>query len=121
MTNTVSEVRNAYWDLVYATQTLAVQRQALELAETLISDNEARVEIGTMAPIDVVQARSEAAARRQTLAQAEQNLATAELVLKQLIVGGTDDEYWAATFEPGRPPDTRRTADRPRGGDPLGA
>ncbi len=100
MTNTVSSVRNAYWDLVYATQTLAVQRQALELAETLIRDNEARVEIGTMAPIDIVQARSEAAARRQTLAQAEQNLATAELALKQLIVGGTDDEYWAATLNP---------------------
>ena len=100
MTNTVSSVRNTYWDLVYATQTLAVQRQALELAETLIRDNEARVEIGTMAPIDVVQARSEAAARRQTLAQAEQNLATAELALKQLIVGGTDDEYWAATLNP---------------------
>ena len=100
LTNTVSSVRNAYWDLVYATQTLVVQRQALALAETLIRDNEARVEIGTMAPIDVVQARSEAAARRQTLAQAELNLATAELALKQLIVGGTDDEYWAATLNP---------------------
>ena len=100
LTNTVSSVQNAYWDLVYATQTLAVQRQALQLAETLIRDNEARVEIGTMAPIDIVQARSEAAARRQTLAQAEQNLATAELTLKQLIVGGTDDEYWAATLNP---------------------
>ena len=100
MTNTVSSVRNAYWDLVYATQTVGVQRQALELAESLIRDNEARVEIGTLAPIDVVQARSEAAARRQTLAQAEQNLATAELVLKQLIVSGTDDEYWRVTLNP---------------------
>ena len=100
MTNTISSVRNAYWDLVYATQTLAVQRQALELAESLVRDNEARVEIGTMAPIDVVQAQSEAAARRQSLAQAEQNLATAELALKQFIVGGTDDEYWSATLNP---------------------
>ena len=100
ITNTVSAVRNAYWDLVYATQTLAVQQQALELAEALVRDNEARVEIGTLAPIDVVQARSEAAARRQTLAQAEQALATAELVLKQLIVGGTRDEYWGATLNP---------------------
>ena len=100
ITNTVSSVRNAYWDLVYATQTLAVQQQALELAETLIRDNEARVEIGTMAPIEIVQARSEAAARRQTLAQAEQNLATSELALKQLIVGGTDDDYWVATLTP---------------------
>jgi outer membrane protein TolC len=34
------------------------------------------------------------------LAQAEQALATAELGLKQLIVGGTDDEYWNATLMP---------------------
>ncbi len=100
VTNTVSAVRDAYWELVYATQTVAVQQQALELAEALVRDNEARVEIGALAPIDVVQARSEAAARRQTLAQAEQALATAELVLKQLIVDGTSDEYWRATLNP---------------------
>ena len=100
ITNTVSAVRDAYWELVYATQSVAVQQQALELAEALVRDNEARVEIGTLAPIDVVQARSEAAARRQTLAQAEQAQATAELALKQLIVGGTNDEYWRATLNP---------------------
>jgi outer membrane protein len=100
ITNTVSSVRNAYWDLLYATGTLAVQQQALDLAEELIRDNEARVEIGTLAPIDVVQARSEAAARRQSLAQAEQVLATAELALKQLIVSGTTDSYWSSTLNP---------------------
>ena len=100
MTNTVSSVQHAYWDLVYATQILAVHQQSLERAETLVRDNEARVRTGTMAPIQTVQARSAAAARRQTLAQAQQNLATAELALKQLIVGGTDDEYWAATLNP---------------------
>ena len=100
ITNTVSEVRNAYWDLVYATQNLAVQQQALDLAEELIRDNEARVEIGTLAPIDVVQARSEAAARRQSLAAAEQSLAVAELALKQLVVDSTQDEFWTATINP---------------------
>ena len=100
VTNTVSAVRDAYWELVYATQTVAVQQQALELAEALVRDNEARVEIGALAPLDVVQARSEAAARRQTLAQAEQALATAELVLKQLIVDGAADEYWRAALNP---------------------
>jgi outer membrane protein TolC len=100
ITNTVSSVRNAYWDLLYASGTLAVQQQALDLAEELIRDNEARVEIGTLAPIDVVQARSEAAARRQSLAQAEQALATAELTLKQLIVSGTNDDYWTSTLNP---------------------
>ncbi len=100
VTNTVSAVRDAYWELVYATRSVEVQQQALDLAEALVRDNQARVEIGTLAPIDVVQALSEAAARRQTLAQAEQALATAELVLKQLIVDGTGDQYWRATLNP---------------------
>ena len=100
ITNTLSSVRDAYWELVYAVQTVAVQRQALELAEQLVRDNRARVEIGTLAPIDIVQAQSEAATRRQSLAQAEQNLRTAELSLKQLIVDGTEDELWDASINP---------------------
>ena len=96
ITNTVANVRNAYWDLAYAVQAVEVQRQALDLAEQLIQDNRARVEIGTMAPIDIVQSQSEAATRRQSLVQAEQNLRTAELALKRLIVGSTTDELWLA-------------------------
>lgn len=104
VTNTVAEVRRTYWELVYAKASVDVQLQALELAEQLVRDNRARVEIGTLAPIDIVQAQSEAAQRRQAVAEAEQNLRTAELLLKQLIVGGTDDEVWDAAIN---------TVDRP--------
>ena len=104
VTNTLSSVRDAYWELVYTVQTVAVQRQALELAEQLVRDNRARVEIGTLAPIDIVQAQSEAAARRQTLAQAEQDRQTAEINLKRLIVNGTSDELWRASLNPIDPP-----------------
>ena len=98
--NTVSSVQNAYWDLVHTTQTVAVQQQRFEWAETLVRENEARVEAGTLDPIQTVQARAEAAVLRQILAEAQQHLATAELALKRLIVGGTDDAYWAATLNP---------------------
>ena len=57
--NTVSNVRNAYWDYVYTTQAVEVARQSLDLAAKLVQDNQTRVEIGTMAPIDVVQAQAE--------------------------------------------------------------
>ena len=77
-----------------------VQQQALDLAEQLVRDNRARVEIGTLAPIDVVQSQSEAASRRQALAQAQQARRTAELALKRLIVGGTQDELWEASLAP---------------------
>jgi outer membrane protein TolC len=98
--NTLANVRLAYWELVYARAAVDVQRQALELAEQLVRDNRARVEIGTLAPIDVVQAQSEAALRRQLLAQAVQTLRTNELLLKQLIVDGTSDELWDAEINP---------------------
>ena len=98
ITNTLANVQSRYWDLVYANAAVGVQEQALALAEQLVRDNRVRVEIGTLAPIDIVQAQSEAAARRQALALAIQVLRTAELALKQLIVGGTSDELWNAAL-----------------------
>ena len=53
-----------------------------------------------MAPIDIVQAQSEAAARRRLLALAVETQRTAELVLKELIVGGMSDELWDAEINP---------------------
>ena len=100
ITNTLADVRSTYWDFVFATQSLQVQQQSLALAEQLIRDNRARVEIGTMAPIDIVQSQSEAAARRQALAQAEQTLQTAQLALKRLIVGSIEDDAWQAGLNP---------------------
>jgi outer membrane protein TolC len=100
ITNTLSNTRNAYWDLVYTTEALDAARQSLALAEKLVDDNKTRVEIGTMAPIDVVQAESEAASRRQTLVAAEANFRTAQLALKRLIVNGTDDPMWRAAINP---------------------
>ena len=97
--NTLANVSLAYWDLVYARAAVGVQRQALDLAEQLVQDNRARVEVGTMAPIDVVAAQSEAAARRQLLALAVETQRTSELALKELIVGGTSDELWNAEID----------------------
>ena len=98
--NTLANVRNAYWDLLFAQQAVRVAQSSLELAEKLITDNKARVEIGTMAPIDVVQSEAEAATRRQTLATAEATLLTAELALKRMIVSGTNDPLWSARINP---------------------
>ena len=74
-------MRNAYWELLYAIALVDVVRGSLTLAEKLVEDNQTRVEIGTMAPLDVVQAQAEAATRRQALAQAEATWRTSELAL----------------------------------------
>lgn len=105
ITNTISNVRNAYWDYVFAVQSVDVARQSLSLAERLVRDNQTRVEVGTMAPIDVVQAQSQAATARQILVAAQSTMRTAELVLKRLIVGGTNDPNWAVRLDPVDRPD----------------
>jgi len=78
----VSNVRNAYWDYVFATQSVDVAKRSVALAEQLVQDNQTRIEIGTMAPIDKLQAESQAATQRQNLATAEGTRRTAELTLK---------------------------------------
>jgi len=105
--NTVADVRNAYWDYVFAVQSVDVARQSLELAEELLRNNRMKVEIGTMAPIDVVQAQAQAAQQRQTLVTADGARRTAEINLKRLIVSGTADPLWTATIEPVDRPDFR--------------
>jgi outer membrane protein len=98
--NTVSDVRNAYWDLVYATESIDVARQSLSLAEQLVADNQARVDVGTLAPLDLVQAQSQAATQRQALVLAMATRDRAEISLKDLIVSGTSDPNWNATLVP---------------------
>ena len=97
---TVANVRNAYWDLVFAIQAEEVAQSSLALATNLVEDNRARVEVGTLAPLDVTQAEAEQATRRQTVAQARATHGTAELSLKRLIVNGTEDPFWTAVIEP---------------------
>jgi outer membrane protein TolC len=100
ITNTLSNVRNAYWDYVFAVQSVEVAQKSVDLAEQLVKDNQTRVEVGTMAPIDVVQAQSQSATARQNLAVAQQSMRTAELALKRLVVSGTQDPNWSAQIDP---------------------
>ena len=109
---TVANVRNAYWDLVFSIQAEEVAQNSLLLASKLVEDNRARVEVGTLAPLDVTQAEAEQATRRQAVAQARATHGTAELALKRLIVNGTEDPYWTANIEPvDRPTYTTETVD----------
>jgi outer membrane protein TolC len=88
-------------------QAVDVAQASLDLASKLVQDNQTRVEVGTMAPIDVVQAQSEQATRRQGLVAAQTAKRTAELALKRLIVSGTEDPNWNADLNPTDRPDFR--------------
>jgi len=100
LASTVANVRNAYWELLFSIQAVDVARGSLDLAQKLVQDNKARVEVGTMAPLDVVQAEAEVATRQQAVTAAEAAAGTAELALKRLIVSGTDDPLWRSKITP---------------------
>ena len=64
---TIRTVKNSYWDYKYALASLDVARQSLDLARESLRDTRSRVEIGTLAPIDIVEAESEVAAREEAV------------------------------------------------------
>jgi outer membrane protein TolC len=105
LANTLAGVRRAYWDYVYAIDAVEVAHESLTLAERLVTDNQIRVTVGTMAPIAIVQARSQAATQRQALVQAEATRDQSEIALKRLIVGTAADPFWNATLDPVDRPD----------------
>jgi outer membrane protein TolC len=109
-TNTLAAVRAAYWDYSFTIQAVEVAKQSLDLASKLLSDNKIRVEVGTMAPMDVVQAEAEEATRQQALTTATATMRTAELALKRLIVSGTNDPLWSQHIEPVDRPDFQEVA-----------
>ena len=107
--NTVAAVRNAYWDLRSAIENIEINRRALALATTLVEQNRTKVEIGTMAQIDVITAESQQANAELSLVNAESAWRTADLAFKKLIAGGTDDDIFKANVNPTDQPSIART------------
>jgi outer membrane protein len=97
---TTRAVKNAYWDLVFSLNSLDVQRLSLDLAQRSLKENRARVEIGTMAPIDIVQAEAEVAQREEAVIVAEASIARNEDALRALIYGEHAPEQWNARLVP---------------------
>jgi outer membrane protein len=85
ITTTVDQIQNMYWDLVNAYENVKVQQDALALADKTLSDNKKQVEIGTLAPIEIVRAQSQVAASQQTLIVAKTNLELQQLLMKNAL------------------------------------
>ncbi len=85
ITTTVDQIENMYWDLVYAYENVRVQKEQLAFAQRTLSDNQKQVQIGTLAPIEVVRAQSTVASNQQTLTLALTNLELQQLLMKNAI------------------------------------
>lgn len=82
---TVAAIVALYWDLVSFNEEVNVKRQALTLAEKLYNDNKKQVEIGTLAPIEIVRAEAEVARSRQELTNAETRVLQQETIIKNAL------------------------------------
>jgi outer membrane protein len=94
--NTVSQVENIYWDLVSAYEAVKVNERSVALAQKTLSDNEKQVQIGTLAPIEVVRAQSQVASSNQTLIVAQTNLQLQQLLMKNAITRNLSDPVLAS-------------------------
>jgi outer membrane protein len=100
VTNTVANVKDLYYDLLYAIDNLQAQRTSLSLAQKLLDENQIRVKVGTMAPLDVVAAQSEVASREEGVIVAEAALMDAEDAIKSAIFPKNDPSVWALRIVP---------------------
>jgi outer membrane protein len=81
----VSQIETIYWNLVNAFEDFKVKERALALAQKTLSDNQKQVEIGTLAPLDVVRAESTVASAEQDLIVSKTNLELEQLTIKNAL------------------------------------
>lgn len=98
--NTIASVKQQYYDLIYAIDNLDAQRKSLALASKLLDENQIKVRVGTMAPLDVVAAESEVAGREEAVIVAEAALLDAEDELRRAIFKDNAGENWTYRILP---------------------
>ena len=98
--NFVQSVIQAYWAVVGTREDVEVARQTKELADRTTEENRARVRVGLLPPVSVLEAQADAAARESDLVAAENRLAVARQSLAQLVYFRPAGTFVPRTLEP---------------------
>ncbi len=88
---TINQVEDIYWGLVSAFEDVQSKQHALDQSTNLEKDDEKQLQIGSMAPLDVVNARSQMSSDQQALISSESTLEYQQLLMKQAIARNLDD------------------------------
>ncbi len=103
-----------YNELHFAHENLRVAERSRALAQQLFGDNQARVKIGVMSPLDVTEARAEVAAREEGVILAQRTVLDNENLLKQLVTNDIE-RLLDVRVEIAPPPSPAFRADVPAG------
>lgn len=95
-----NQVRTAYWALRQSIEAIEIQRRSLDLSRRNYDDNKVKVEVGTVAEIDLVQLESQIANGEQSLLATEIAWRNAEIAFKRLLVDSTEDDFFRSTINP---------------------
>ena len=100
----VQTAQKAYWDLTFANEDLNVKRRALEVAQGTLDENKLKVEIGTLAPIDLVQTEAEIATWNDQIVVSNSNVTSTEDQIKKLTSSDKDPKMFLVKFRPADSP-----------------
>lgn len=89
---TVAQVLNAYYTLLADKDQVNVAQSAVGYSQQLVNDDQKQVQIGTLAPLDVVQAESQLATAQQNLIVAQTTYLQQQELVKTLISKRVDPE-----------------------------
>ncbi len=98
--DTIFNVEEAYWNLVFSIENLKVKRQSLELARDLLAKNKREAEVGTVAPIEILSAEAEVATREADILQAEAAVKNSEDLLETIINLGAEENNMEVEIVP---------------------
>jgi outer membrane protein TolC len=96
----INTVQSVYWDLVFSQEDIKVKQRSLALAQKTHSDNQRQVEIGTLAPIELVKSETEIANRQQDLTVAEFTFQQSVNTFKKYVSSLADPGTVAASVDP---------------------
>ena len=88
---TINQIENIYWVLVSDYEDVQSKQRALEQSTRLASDNRKQLDIGTLAPLDVLNADNQVSSDTQALITSQTNLEYQQLIMKQAISRNLSD------------------------------
>jgi outer membrane protein len=104
ITTTSRSVRNAYFNLILAISSAEVAQGSLDLARQSLRNNQRRVEVGAMAPIDIVEAEAEVARQEEAVIVRQGLIQQAEDNLRTLVLNPAQPDFWTTKLEPSEQP-----------------
>ncbi len=105
VTETISNIQTQYWSLVSAIRDYDIKRQSVRLAQVSLRDNRKKVEVGTLAPIDVIDSEATMSQREVDLIASEETVLSNENALRALISSNRNSEIWSQVIIPTDKPD----------------